>query len=301
MRIVTTTGDVRSAVRSLRAVGGRVAFVPTMGNLHAGHLRLVESARARADRVVVSIFVNPLQFPAGEDFDAYPRTPEEDARLLAGVGADLLFLPGTRDLYPRGLADTTRVEVPGLSNILCGAHRPGHFVGVATVVTILLNTVAPDLALFGEKDYQQLLVIRRLVEDLRLPVEVGAVPTVREADGLAMSSRNAYLTPAERARAPALFAALGRAAADLEAGAASLAEVEAVGLAALAAAGMTPDYFSVRVAADLREPRPAERELVVLAAARLGRARLIDNLRCTRRAVGDDEPFPGPGGPRPRG
>ncbi len=285
MRTVQRVAEVRAAVAQTRAAGGRVAFVPTMGNLHAGHGTLVKRASALADFVVVSVFVNPLQFGAGEDLDAYPRTPEADRKLLEAAGADLLWTPGVPDLYPRGLAQTTRVEVPGLGDILCGAHRPGHFTGVATVVTILLNAVAPDLALFGEKDFQQLLVIRRLVEDLRLPVEVVAVPTVREPDGLAMSSRNGYLRPEERVRAPALHRALKKAAERLAAGEADVATIEAEGLAELTGAGFRPDYLSVRRAADLGAPAPADADLVVLAAAWLGRARLIDNIRCARPPV----------------
>ena len=287
MQVVSGVGEVRTAVARARAGGQRVAFVPTMGNLHAGHIALADRACALADRVVVSIFVNPLQFSAGEDFEAYPRTPETDHRMLETAGVDLLWTPGVRDLYPRGLEHTTRIEVPGLSDILCGAHRPGHFAGVATVVAILLNAVGPDLALFGEKDYQQLLVIRRLVEDLQMPVTVVPVPTVREPDGLAMSSRNGYLGPDERRRAPALYRALQRAAARLSRGEADYGAVEADGLAELGAAGLRPDYFSVRRAADLDPPGPADRDLVVLAAAWLGRARLIDNVRCRRL------PYPG--------
>ena len=286
MRTVVGEREVRAAANGARTAGRRVAFVPTMGNLHAGHIALVERARALAGYVVVSIFVNPLQFSAGEDLDAYPRTPQADGRMLEAAGVDLLWTPGVRDLYPRGLEQTTRVEVPGLGEILCGAHRPGHFAGVATVVTILLNAVGPDLALFGEKDYQQLLVIRRLVEDLRLPVTVVPVPTVREPDGLAMSSRNGYLSVEERGRAPALFRALQGAARCLSGGEADPQAVEAEGVAELSATGLRPDYFSVRRVADLAAPGPADRDLVVLAAAWLGRARLIDNLRCQRPSPG---------------
>jgi pantoate--beta-alanine ligase len=285
MHTVTREEDVRGAIAQARVYGRRIAFVPTMGNLHAGHLALVAQARALADVVVVSIFVNPLQFSAGEDFDAYPRTPESDARMLEAAGVHLLYTPTAAELYPRGLAESTRVEVPALGDILCGASRPGHFTGVATVVTLLLNVVAPDLALFGEKDYQQLLVVRRLVEDLHLPVTVVPVPTVREPDGLAMSSRNAYLTPEERARAPALYRALGGVAAALAGGAQDLDALEGLARAELAAAGQRPEYVSVRRAADLAVPGVRDRELVVLGAARLGRARLIDNLRCERPAA----------------
>jgi len=255
-----------------------IAFVPTMGNLHDGHLALVARARRLAPRVVVSIYVNPLQFGPQEDFAAYPRTLEQDRARLAEAGADLIFAPHDRVMYPRPLDETTRVHVPGLSEILCGAHRPGHFDGVATVVARLFNLVRPDHAVFGEKDYQQLLVIRRMVADLAIPVRIHGVPTVREADGLAMSSRNQYLTPEERARAPALYRALRAAAEALARGEEDYARVEAAGSEALAAAGLRVDYFTVRDAEDLSPPAPG-RPLVVLAAARLGRARLIDNLR----------------------
>jgi pantoate--beta-alanine ligase len=249
-----------------------------MGNLHRGHLTLVREARTLADITVVSIFVNPLQFGPEEDFPAYPRTLERDRELLAAEGADLLFAPTAEAVYPRGQAEQTRVEVPGLSDILCGVSRPGHFTGVATVVCKLFNMVQPDVAVFGEKDFQQLRVIRRMTDDLSLPVEVRGVETVREPDGLALSSRNGYLTAAERARAPALYKTLCRARDHLEQGRAADA-VEAEGRRELASARLAPDYFSVRRAEDLAAPAPADRDLVVLAAAYLGRARLIDNLR----------------------
>lgn len=278
MDLVDQMAELRRRVRGWRREGGRVAFVPTMGNLHRGHLTLVREARTLADITVVSIFVNPLQFGPEEDFPAYPRTLERDRELLAAEGADLLFAPTVEAVYPRGQAEQTRVEVPGLSDILCGVSRPGHFTGVATVVCKLFNMVQPDVAVFGEKDFQQLLVIRRMTDDLSLPVEVRGVETVREPDGLALSSRNGYLTAAERARAPALYKTLCRARDHLEQGRAADA-VEAEGRRELASARLAPDYFSVRRAEDLAAPAPADRDLVVLAAAYLGRARLIDNLR----------------------
>ncbi len=255
-----------------------IAFVPTMGNLHDGHLALVARARELAPRVVVSIYVNPLQFGPQEDFAAYPRTLEEDRARLAEVGADLVFAPWDEVMYPRPLSETTRVRVPGLSEILCGAHRPGHFDGVATVVARLFNLVRPDHAVFGEKDYQQLLVIRRMVADLAIPVRIHGASTVREPDGLAMSSRNQYLSPEERARAPALYRALRAAAEALARGSEDYGRLEAQGRAALEATGFRVDYFTVRDADDLGPPSSG-RPRVVLAAARLGRARLIDNLR----------------------
>ena len=281
MNRVEQLQDLRAQVAGWRTSGERVAFVPTMGNLHAGHLTQVREARRHATRVVASIFVNPLQFGPGEDLDAYPRTLDADSRQLAEAGCDLLFAPNARVVYPRGQTDQTRVEVPGLSDILCGASRPGHFVGVATVVCKLFNMVQPDVALFGEKDFQQLLVIRRLVEDLAMPVEIIGVPTVRETDGLAMSSRNGYLSPAERQQAPALYRALTAAAAALHEGRA-IAEVEQTALSQIAAAGLRPDYVTVRVADDLSPATPDAADLILLAAAYLGRARLIDNLRVAR-------------------
>lgn len=273
--------ELRERVADWRRAGGTIAFVPTMGNLHRGHLALVAEARRRASRVVVSIFVNPLQFGPKEDLAAYPRTPAQDESLLAAAGCDLLFSPDLGTMYPRGQEAQTRVEVPGLSDVLCGASRPGHFTGVATVVCKLFHMVQPDLALFGEKDYQQLLVIRRLVEDLAMPIEVLGMPTVREPDGLALSSRNGYLSAEERARAPALYRALGAAAEALRLGR-PIAEVEREASETLMAAGLRPDYVSVRRSADLTKPGDGDRELVILAAAYLGRARLIDNLRLRR-------------------
>jgi pantoate--beta-alanine ligase len=272
---------LRARVADWRSAGLRVGLVPTMGNLHEGHLTLVREACGLADRVVVSLFVNPLQFGPSEDFAAYPRTRERDRELLDAAGADLLFAPSVEAVYPRGQAEQTRVEVPGISDILCGASRPGHFVGVATVVCKLFNMVQPDLALFGEKDFQQLLVILRMTEDLCLPVEIRGVATVREPDGLAMSSRNGYLSARERALAPALYRSLERAGERLRDGIAP-AQVEVLAAGELAQAGLRPDYVSVRRAGDLAPPVETDGDLVVLAAAYLGRARLIDNLRVTR-------------------
>lgn len=283
MHIVEDLNGLRGQVRTWRAAGERIGCVPTMGNLHEGHLTLVREARRLAPRVVATIFVNPLQFGPTEDLAAYPRTPEQDQAGLAAAGCDLLFAPTVATMYPGAQQTQTRVEVPGISDLLCGASRPGHFIGVATVVCKLFNMVQPDLALFGEKDFQQLLIIRRMAADLAMPVEVLGVPTVREPDGLAMSSRNGYLTSGERAQAPALYRTLSVAAEALVAGR-PVPQVETEAAAALAVAGLRPDYVSVRRAADLGEPTAADRELVVLAAAYLGRARLIDNLRVSRPA-----------------
>jgi pantoate--beta-alanine ligase len=256
-----------------------VALVPTMGNLHRGHLSLVALARQHVPRTVVTVFVNPTQFGPTEDFATYPRTPAPDAGLLAAAGADALFLPGVDAVYPAGTEAATRVEVPELSTILCGAHRPGHFAGVTSVVARLLNMVVPDIAVFGEKDFQQLAVIRRMVSDLHFPVRVLGAPTVREPDGLALSSRNQYLTAAERQAAPALQATLASCAAALTAGRRDYAALEAGALVTLETAGFRPDYVAIRTLAGLQVPAPGDQGLVVLAAATLGRARLIDNVQ----------------------
>jgi pantoate--beta-alanine ligase len=249
-----------------------------MGNLHGGHLALVDLARARSDRLVVSIFVNPLQFGPEEDFAAYPRTVEEDRALLLEADVDALFLPSVEEIYPRGEDQATFVEVPGVSDILCGAFRPGHFRGVATVVAKLFNLVQPHLAVFGAKDYQQLVVIRRMAEDLCFPLDIVACPTGREDDGLAMSSRNRYLTQAERRIAPALHAALAGAVARVEGGDRDYGAICADAVARLTELGFRPEYFEVRDDVTLAPATPDTTGLVVLAAARLGRARLIDNL-----------------------
>jgi pantoate--beta-alanine ligase len=278
MQTVAKVRELRDAVGAWRRAGERVALVPTMGNLHDGHAELVRRARAIADRVVVSSFVNPLQFGPNEDFARYPRTPREDAALLQSLGTDLLFAPGVDDMYPRGQGTVTRVQVPELANTLCGEFRPGHFDGVATVVSKLFNLVQPDVALFGEKDFQQLAIIRRMVEDLCMPIEIVGVPTVREADGLAMSSRNRYLTSAERAIAPQIHAELQRARTAIQQGARNFGEIEQRGRAALEKLGFKPDYFTVRDAVTLQPPADSSRDLVILVAARLSQARLIDNV-----------------------
>lgn len=278
MKTVRTIASLRENLASWRGFNESVALVPTMGNLHAGHLSLVNLARTMADRVVVSIFVNPTQFGPGEDFAEYPRTLDKDRRQLTQANVDILFAPPVEEIYPDRERAGTVVSVPGLSDILCGQFRPGHFDGVASVVTRLFNIVQPDNAIFGQKDYQQLLVIRRLQADLHLPVKIVVAPTVREGDGLALSSRNQFLETAERARAPGLHAALARCADELRKGAKDFAGLEKQGMADLGAAGFRPDYFTVRHATDLGLPTAATRQLVVLAAGRLGRARLIDNL-----------------------
>ena len=278
MKTVRTIASLRENLRSWRKHEETVALVPTMGNLHAGHLSLVEIARTLADRVVVSIFVNPTQFGPGEDFAAYPRTLDHDRRLLTRAHVDILFAPPVESVYPQRERTGTVVSVPDLARVLCGEFRPGHFDGVASVVTRLFNLVQPDSAVFGQKDYQQLLVIRRLQEDLHLPVRVVAGPTLREADGLALSSRNQYLDVDGRAKAPGLYRALAASAEVLRKGDRAFGALEKRGLAELVTAGFLPDYFAIRNAADLSLPTASSRRLVVLAAARLQRARLIDNV-----------------------
>nr|WP_298250621.1 pantoate--beta-alanine ligase [uncultured Halomonas sp.] len=279
MRTLRDISALRETLNDARRRGERIALVPTMGNLHDGHLALVAAARQRAERVVATIFVNPLQFGAGEDLDAYPRTLEEDQSRLEAAGCDLLFAPDTAAIYPRGLEAQTRIVVPEVTEGLCGASRPGHFDGVSTVVGMLFNLVQPDLACFGEKDYQQLAVIRRLVADLHLPIEIVGVPIVRAADGLALSSRNGYLSPEQRASAPRLYATLCQLRDRLESGADTSTSL-AHGWADLQAAGLDPDYLELR-ASDLSPVTDATREAVLLAAARLGATRLIDNLTLT--------------------
>ena len=279
MNVVNTVAGVRAQVQSWRSAGLRIALVPTMGNLHAGHMSLLEAASARAERVIVSIFVNPLQFGPAEDFAAYPRTLDEDQRLLADGRCDLLFAPAVEQIYPDGGAQSTLITVRGLSSELCGQFRPGHFDGVTTVVAKLFNIVAPDVAVFGEKDIQQFILIRRMTSDLFLPVEVIGAPTVRAPDGLALSSRNRFLSAQERKTAPAIHAALCASAKRLAAGDRDFMAIESGGWQMLAKVGLRPDYFAVRDGSELQLPHKASAELVVLAAARLGAARLIDNLR----------------------
>src|SRR4051812_36189097 len=281
MLTLTTIAEVRRQVGHWHEAKQRVVFVPTMGNLHAGHMSLIEAARAHGDKFVSSIFVNPMQFGPNEDFAHYPRTPANDATLLADAGCDLMFMPDVGEIYPNGADRATRVEVPGISNILCGEFRPGHFEGVATIVAKLFHIVDPDVAIFGEKDFQQLTVIRRMVADLCLRVEIVGAPTVREGDGLAMSSRNQYLSHEQRQAAPSIYRQLQQAVTALGSGVRDFARIEGTGRAALDSAGFRTDYFSVRDARTLAQARPDTRHFVVLTAARIGKARLIDNLQFT--------------------
>lgn len=275
--------QLRRQVALWRQAGQCIALVPTMGNLHTGHLQLVDRARQLADRVVATIFVNPLQFGQGEDFESYPRTLEDDSQKLEEYATDLLFAPAVSEVYQRPQTEQTIVRVPGLSDILCGQFRPGHFAGVATVVCKLFNMAQPDVAVFGEKDYQQLMVIRRMVEDLQIPVQIEGMATVREADGLAMSSRNGYLTVEERAKAPAVYQVLTQTAEALQAGDQDFKSLEESAWNSLENAGLRPDYFQIRRAQDLQSPDKEEKDLVILAAAYLGAARLIDNKTVTNR------------------
>ncbi|MCC6074207.1 pantoate--beta-alanine ligase [Pseudomonas sp. GCM10022188] len=278
MITVKTVRELRAAVARARSEGKRIGLVPTMGNLHAGHAALVAKAAQRADFVVASVFVNPLQFGAGEDLDKYPRTLTADQETLLAAGCNLLFAPGAEEMYPDGMTGQTIVSVPGVSAGLCGASRPGHFDGVATVVTKLFHMVQPDLAIFGEKDFQQLAVIRKLVRDLNLPIQIIGEPTVRAADGLALSSRNGYLDEAQRASAPKLYQTLNQVAQALRAGTAEHSDLLAAANARLQEAGFVPDYLEIRNPLTLQPATGADRQLVILAAARLGTTRLIDNL-----------------------
>ena len=276
--IVRSANELRRSMRRARGVGAKIALAPTMGALHPGHLSLIALAAERADFVAASVFVNPTQFGPNEDFHAYPRDEARDIALLTEAGCDLVYAPLVEAIYPEGFATT--VSVAGVTAMLEGVHRPGHFAGVATVVAKLLIQAEPDVAVFGEKDFQQLQLIRRLVRDLDLPVEIVGAPIIRDIDGLALSSRNAYLTAEERRIAPALYGALARAAADLAAGA-EVAEVERRAVSALGQAGFANvDYFEARRPDDLARlgPGPIEGPARLLAAARIGRTRLIDNL-----------------------
>jgi pantoate--beta-alanine ligase len=278
MKTVTSVRELRAAVAEARAAGKRIALTPTMGNLHQGHAALVRRAVQLGDFVVASIFVNPLQFGANEDLDKYPRTLAADQQLLFDAGCDLLFAPTVEEMYPHGMNTQTIVSVPGVSSGLCGASRPGHFDGVATVVSKLFHMAQPDLAVFGEKDYQQLAVIRTMVRDLNMPIEIFGEPTVRAEDGLALSSRNGYLSAEERAAAPRLYATLQQMAEALRSGRRDYEKLIAEGIATLQGHGLRPDYLEIREGLSLRPATAEDRHLVILVAAALGKTRLIDNL-----------------------
>jgi pantoate--beta-alanine ligase len=278
MKTVVDISELRTQIQQWRSAQQTIALVPTMGNLHAGHLSLVERALSLAQRVVVSIFVNPMQFGAGEDYQTYPRTLAADQQQLESLGVHLLFTPTTQAIYPDDLNTATYVEVPHLSQILCGASRPGHFRGVATVVNLLFNLVQPHFALFGQKDYQQLLIIKKMVADLQMPIEIMSMPTVREPDGLAMSSRNNYLTPEQRAIAPGLYQTLNKLKEQIKRREDELTNLEAQAFNNLEKQGFKPDYLTARQPHNLAQATISEKNMIILAAAHLGSTRLIDNL-----------------------
>lgn len=276
MQQVSKIKSLREQLAAVRRSEKTIALVPTMGNLHEGHLSLVKQVQERADYVVVSLFVNPTQFVEGEDFDSYPRTLESDLEKLKSLNVDMVFMPDSNEIYPERNGITAEVTVPELDSIYCGKFRPGHFKGVATVVTKLFNIVQPDCAIFGEKDYQQLLVIRSLVKSLNLPIEIIGSSIIREKDGLAMSSRNQYLTESERKQAPLLYKTLSHIASDIKKGDKSYEKLEKEAIFSLKEAGFRPEYLNICDSETLKAPM--NQNLVIIAAAWLGKARLIDNV-----------------------
>ncbi len=287
MQTLTTVDALRRTLKKARKAGKTIGFVPTMGNLHEGHLQLLRRARQLTDYVVVSIFVNPLQFGAGEDLDAYPRTMTADKEKLFAEGANVLFAPGAEDMYPESMGPQTLIQVPRITETLCGAARPGHFIGVATVVNKLHNMVQPDVAVFGEKDFQQLMVIRKMTSDLCMPVDIVGVATVREIDGLAMSSRNNYLSAEERSVAPRLHRILQDYRDAIANGFDNYQHLEKHAMEDLVLEGFEPDYVSIRDAETLEKITPDTEAIVILAAARLGKTRLIDNVTHTLNPSAD--------------
>ncbi len=281
MQVSSSKEEMQEYIQEWRHNDEHIALVPTLGNLHSGHISLVEQARRHAERVVVSVYVNPTQFGDEEDFEDYPRTLERDTRRLKQIGADVLFVPADETVYPFGHECATVVSVPGLTENFCGASRPGHFDGVTTVIARLFALVQPDVAVFGQKDYQQQLVIRYMAEDLGLPIRIISAKTVREDDGLAMSSRNQYLSDDERAKAPQLYAALSKIGSALQSGERNFEDLERSAVERLKKAGFEIEYVAVRRAQNLAIPDRDCDELVVLAAAHLGNARLIDNVVVT--------------------
>jgi len=278
MQTVKIKSKIRATTSRWKNEGESVAFVPTMGNLHEGHLKLVDVARQHASKVVVSIYVNPTQFGEGEDIDNYPRTLERDSAMLAERGVDLLFAPDAEEMVVNDVEHATRVEIPGLSYLLCGVSRPRHFVGVTSIVAKLFNIVQPDLAVFGEKDFQQLFLIRKMVSDLDFPIKILGVPTVRESDGLAMSSRNGYLDDTQRTQAGHLYQCLQDLASRIDKGERDYPKLEKDAVKCLENNAIVADYVSIRRADDLQPAVPDDVELVILAAVKLGKARLIDNI-----------------------
>ena len=281
MNIQKNSSQVSAVCQAWQQQGLTIAFIPTMGNLHAGHLALVKKAKQVANKVVVSIFVNPLQFAENEDFSEYPRTLDQDIEQLISFDVDLLFTPSINDIYPEGMGKSTFVEVPGLSAILCGEFRPIFFRGVTTIVNKLFNIVNPDTAIFGKKDYQQLIIIKRMVHDLNMRVNIIGEATMRESNGLALSSRNQYLSSAERDQAVLLFSTLNEIKLAIGSGARNFADIERQMSARLQQASFKIDYISIRDAENLGIPDEMTREVVILVAAWLGQTRLIDNLGCS--------------------
>jgi pantoate--beta-alanine ligase len=279
MKVISDIASLRELVSDCKRTGRSVGFVPTMGNLHDGHLQLVKRAKSHNDIVIVSIFVNPMQFGENEDLDAYPRTIDEDKAKLVNDGVDAVFLPSVSDMYPCGLKAQTYVEVPGITDVLCGASRPGHFRGVATVVSKLFNMVQPDDAFFGEKDFQQLQVIRTMVRDLSMSVNVHGVPTQREKSGLAMSSRNGYLSKEEKATASLIYQEMTKAKGLIEAGHTDFNAIESAIVCYLEAKGFKNDYVSIVNANTLQSPVAGDKHLVIVVALFMGTTRLIDNLQ----------------------
>ncbi len=287
MRTYSSSAQLRAALQRCRRDGQRIAFVPTMGNLHEGHLDLVRKARDIADVVVVSIFVNPMQFGPNEDLDAYPRTMAADKEKLFAEGVKMLFAPTVEEMYPEGMDKQTVVAVPDLGDTLCGSSRPGHFDGVTTVVSKLFNMVQPDVAIFGEKDFQQLSIVRKMTVDLCMPIEIVGVATTRDEDGLAKSSRNGYLTAEQREVAPLLHQTLNSCREAIACGFDNFLQLESHARMKLLQAGFDPDYFAIRDARTLRAVTEDTEEIAILAAARLGKTRLIDNVRLALNPVSD--------------
>jgi len=287
MQTFSTNSLLQNTLKDARDNGQTIAFVPTMGNLHQGHLDLVRKARTLADVVVVSIFVNPLQFGKGEDLSTYPRTLAADKEKLFKEGAHILYTPNVEEIYPEGMAAQTLVRVPGLSETLCGSSRPGHFDGVTTVVSKLFNIVQPDVAIFGEKDFQQLSIIKKMVRDLCMPIEVVGIPTTRDEDGLAKSSRNGFLSVEQRRIAPVIHETLVTCREAIACGFDNFLQLESHARMKLLQAGFEPDYFAIRDARTLRAVGDDTEEIAILAAARLGNTRLIDNVHITLNPAGD--------------
>jgi pantoate--beta-alanine ligase len=282
-RVIDTIAELRQQLGDYRRKGERIAFVPTLGNLHEGHLRLVTTALGVARRVVVSLFVNPMQFAPGTDYERYPRTVQADVAKLQSTGEVIVFAPERSEMYPQAIESSTQVHVPQLSDLLCGEFRPGHFVGVATIVTKLFNIVQPDYAVFGEKDYQQLAIIRKMVEDLNLPIQILGVETVREADGLAKSSRNQYLDERQRRIAPYLYHTLISVGELIKKTKAVYSVLENEAMDKLRKEGFEPEYFRICNPNSLMPAAPELTEVRLIAAAWLGSARLIDNIAVTRQ------------------